>query len=408
VGAGLAGLHCALRISEKQPSQRIMILESYSKPGGRVHTIKRGKLHWEAGAGRIPTSHKLMADYCTKYSLTRIPISSNSLYLDGTELKENTWAFISQNLKALISKTPKSTLGHYTLYEILCKLFDKDIVDELISYFPYRSEITTLRADLAFSKEFSAAESFYVIKEGISALIDGMVADLKRRDIHIQCNHRVTGMGSVTLPMSLHCATPTGVKTFSAKKIIFAVHANALRKIRPFVTYPILKHLKMTPLLRTYAIFPNAPHQKKVWFEDMPRVVTRARLRHVIPVNSAKGVIMTSYTDAEDTEFWLSYHKKGKVALADELLAQLRSSFPSKTIPNPLYTSSYYWDDGCTYWTPGSYDPVKESTDIMRPFAGRLPDVYVCGESYSMKQAWMEGALEHADAMLQKYFFRVA
>jgi monoamine oxidase len=349
-----------------------------------------------------------MSDYCSKYSLTRIPISSNSSYLDGTELKENTWTFISQNLKALISKTPKSTLGHYTLYEILCKLFDKDIVDELISYFPYRSEITTLRADLAFSKEFSAAESFYVIKEGISALIDGMVADLKRRDIHIQCNHRVTGMGSVTLPMSLHCATPTGVKTFSAKKIIFAVHANALRKIRPFVTYPILKHLKMTPLLRTYAIFPNAPHQKKVWFEDMPRVVTRARLRHVIPVNSAKGVIMTSYTDAEDTEFWLSYHKKGKVALADELLAQLRSSFPSKTIPNPLYTSSYYWDDGCTYWTPGSYDPVKESTDIMRPFAGRLPDVYVCGESYSMKQAWMEGALEHADAMLQKYFFRVA
>lgn len=405
VGAGLAGLHCALRISEKQPNQRIMILESYSQPGGRVHTIQRNKLHWEAGAGRIPNSHKMIAAYVEKYALTRIPISSDSSYLDGTELKENTWNFISQNLKALISTTPKSTLGHYTLYQILCKLFDKAVVDELIAYFPYRSEITTMRADLAFSKEFSANESFYVVKEGLSALVDGMVADLVRRDIHVQCNHRVTGMGST--PMSLHCTTPHGIRTFSAKKIIFAVHANALKKIRPFTAYPILKHLKMTPLLRTYAIFPNAPHEKKVWFADMSRVVTRAPLRHIIPVNSSKGVIMTSYTDAEDTEFWLSYHKKGKIALANELLAQLRASFPNKTIPNPIHTSSYYWDDGCTYWTPGSYDPVKESNDIMRPFAGRLPDVYVCGESFSMKQAWMEGALEHADAMLQKYFFRV-
>ena len=112
---------------------------------------------------------------------------------------------------------------------------------------------------------------------------------------------------------------------------------------------------------------------------------------------------MTSYTDADDTDFW---HTKAKAYLAKALLDQLRKSFPLKTIPNPLYTKSYYWADGCTYWTPGSYDPEKESVAIMRPFPVRLPDVYVCGESYSTKQAWMEGALEHAEAMLQKFFFR--
>ena len=160
----------------------------------------------------------------------------------------------------------------------------------------------------------------------------------------------------------------------------------------------------MTPLLRIYSVFPKAGgSQGKVWFEDMPRIVTHAPLRHIIPVNPAKGVIMSSYTDAEDTFFW---HTKTKSYLAKALLDQLRKSFPMKTIPNPLYTKSYYWADGCTYWTPGSYDPAKESVDIMRPFPVRLPDVYVCGESYSMKQAWMEGALEHAEAMLQKFFFR--
>ena len=38
------------------------------------------------------------------------------------------------------------------------------------------------------------------------------------------------------------------------------------------------------------------------------------------------------------------------------------------------------------------------SKKIMNP----LPNVYVCGESYSVgKQCWIEGALENADAMLE-------
>ena len=47
VGAGLAGLHCALRISEKS-KQKILLLESYSEPGGRVSTVQKGKLHFDA------------------------------------------------------------------------------------------------------------------------------------------------------------------------------------------------------------------------------------------------------------------------------------------------------------------------------------------------------------------------
>jgi monoamine oxidase len=405
VGAGLAGLHCALRISEKYPTQKIMILDSYSKPGGRVDTIHHGSLQWEAGAGRIPRSHKMISSYCNRYKLSRFPISSESCYLDGTETKENLWNAISSSIQDLISSTSKSTLGRYTIYEVLCKLYSRTVVDELLSYFPYRSELTTLRADRAFPKEFSASESFYGIKEGLSAIIHGMVEELKKRGIEVQCDHRVTGVRLLGIsPMHLRCVTPQGSKTLISKKVIFAVHSNALQKIRPFSSYPILKHLKMTPLLRTYAVFPKgAGSNGKVWFEDMPRIITRAPLRHIIPVNSAKGVIMASYTDADDTRFW---HNKSKSQHDSTLLAELRKSFPEKTIPNPLYTKSYYWDDGCTYWTPGSYDPEKESVDIMRPFPVGLPDVYVCGESFSMKQAWMEGALEHAEAMLQKFFFR--
>jgi len=408
VGAGLAGLHCALRISEKYPRNKILLLESYSVPGGRVSTVTRGKQHWEAGAGRIPESHKLISSYCNRYSLTRFPITVYSEYMDEPGIqKKNLWNYIAKAIQGTLAGIPKSTLGHYTLYEILRKLYSKDTVEDFFSYFPYRSELTTLRADLAFSEEFSSSETFYGIKEGLSAIIDGMVGEITSRGITILCNHRVTGMGSLdTIPMSLHCMTPNGMKTFTAAKIIFALHANALRSIRPFTRYPILKHLKMTPLLRTYAIFPKYPQEKQVWFYDMPKIVTNGPLRHIIPINSSSGLIMTSYTDEDDTLYWDTFRLKSKESLTKALLKELRELLPMKRIPNPLYVASHHWEDGCTYWKPGSYDPVKESNDIMRPFPTRLPDVYVCGESFSMKQAWMEGALEHADAMLNKFFFR--
>jgi len=403
VGAGLAGLHCALRLSEKYPRKKIAILESYSMAGGRVSTFKKGKVHWESGAGRIPESHTMLSKYCKKYSLTRFPISSESMYIgDAGTLQQNIWDSLVSIINTKIANIPRSTLGHYTMYEVLQKLFDKEVVDDIITYFPYRSELITMRADLAFSYEFSSKESFYGIKEGLSAIIEGMVKDLRKRGVVFLYKYRVTGLGANVFPMRIHAMTPYGMKTFSADKIIFAVHANALRAISPFSMYPILKHLKMTPLLRTYAIF---PHEKKVWFEDLPRVVTNNALRHIIPINAKKGIIMTSYTDADDTRKWNILRKKGDTFLTKALVKELRALLPLKTIPNPLYSSSHYWEDGCTYWTPGSYDPVKESNDIMRPFPTRFPDIYVCGESYSMKQAWMEGALEHADAMLEKYFF---
>ena len=405
VGAGLAGLHCALRLSEKFPKKTIRILESSLIAGGRVHTIHHSTGHIEAGAGRIPESHPLVSYYCDKYSLTKRPLDNESLFLyDAGLVQENLWSTCIRILEKTLADVPKSVLCRYTISEILTKLFDAEVAEDMMYFFPYRSELKTLRADVAlhsFANEFSNKESFYVIQEGLSSLIRGMETELETRGVPILYEHRVTGMGSMdSFPMSLTVKADTQ-KTFTAGKIIFAVHANALRSIRPFTAYPILKHLKMEPLLRTYATFPTP-----AWFTNMPRVITANALRHIIPINAKKGVIMISYTDAADTKVWEQLRKKGDHALARDIMKELRTLFPMKTIPNLESISTYSWEEGATYWTPGLYDPVKESNAIMRPFPTRLPDVYVCGESYSMKQAWMEGALEHADAMLERYFFR--
>jgi hypothetical protein len=151
----------------------------------------------------------------------------------------------------------------------------------------------------------------------------------------------------------------------------------------------------MKPLLRTYGVFRNP------WFEGMPRTITDSPLRHIIPID--ERTIMTSYTDADDTiRLKKIYDKGGDDALSQYIVTELRELFPDRDIETPIFFKSHYWKYGCSYWLPGLYDPKEESDAIMSPF----PNVFVCGESYSLKQAWVEGALEHAEQMLQKHILR--
>jgi hypothetical protein len=158
----------------------------------------------------------------------------------------------------------------------------------------------------------------------------------------------------------------------------------------------------MEPLLRIYAIFPTPS-----WFDHLPKVVSHSPVRFVIPVNPKKGVIMISYTDGDDAKYLMNIlnSKDGVSKLQSFIMKEIRSLFSSYTIPDPLFFKVHPWNHGCTYWTPGSYNPALLSKSIMHPMPHRFPNVYVCGESFSLKQAWMEGALLHADEMLSTYFF---
>ncbi len=115
---------------------------------------------------------------------------------------------------------------------------------------------------------------------------------------------------------------------------------------------------------------------------------------------------MTSYTDAHDTKKYIDLLKQSPKRLEHQILKDLRTLFPERTIPDPLFFKAHPWYDGCTYWLPGSYDPEEESERILNPLPNRWDHLYVCGESYSLRQAWMEGALEHAELLLKKYLIR--
>lgn len=80
LGAGLAGLAAAWEL--KRTGHDVTILEAQLHPGGRVHTIREGLsdgLYAEAGAGRIPATHKVTREWVKYFRLELEPFYPSKL-----------------------------------------------------------------------------------------------------------------------------------------------------------------------------------------------------------------------------------------------------------------------------------------------------------------------------------------
>ena len=378
VGAGIAGLYTGLQYSHKHPSKSVLILEKYDYIGGRIVTGRvkyvpgRQKAQWEIGAGRIATTHTMIRSLMKRYGLTWLPLAPTSSKL---------FADLMPAMFGPLQALPAKTLARYTLAQLLAAIHGKAKAAKFYKLFPYWSEIHTLRADLAlktFMNEMNPSAEFGCCKEGYSAIIDGLAKELAERKVEIKLNSEVVSLKDTTITLKDNT-------TYKASKVVLALHLAALKDIMPHLHQ--LKHLSMQPLVRMYAIFP------KTWFADLPKLVVPGKLRYIIPINPKIGSIMISYTDGADARYWMArYNGKGKEAVQEEVMTEVRKLFPTRHIPDPIVFKVYPWTDGCTYWLPGDYDPEVVSKELMTP----RKNVYICGESISMKQAWMEGALESA------------
>ena len=400
VGAGLAGLHCALRLKKAKPNASIAIAEAYHYVGGRVYTYTPKdypNIHWESGAGRIHESHTLVKRYIKSYGLTPIPISSTQEFRssqDPSHPRPDTWPGLAAYLVSTLSSLTPSLLAQHTIRELLVKIQGKAKTDALLSHFSYRAEVDVLRADLALEslqREMGPSTDFFVVKEGLGALAKAMKQEAEGLGVEFLMGHVLTSVKSKEAHFTvIDEAKQKTRRTLRADHIILALHNKALKQIRPFHNHPLLHKVVMCPLLRIYGIF------DKPWFSGLPKTVTDGPLRFVIPISERNGTIMVSYTDASDTQFWSSMSEK---KLRTEIVKELRDLFPERHIPAPLYLKTHLWKAGCSYWAPGTYSPEEASKQILNP----MPHIYVCGESWSLKQAWMEGALEHAELLCKTH-----
>ena len=400
VGAGLAGLHTGIRLKKKYPKASVTILERFGYTGGRVVTYKHdvpgyGKVQWENGAGRIHRqNHPLVMKYLRRYGLTFSPIGDELEFKDGAQQRpsifEKTYLPMIESILSAASDLEKRK---HTIKDLLTQIVGPKKTAELVAEFPYDSEIDTLRADWAlevFRGEMSSSSGFGVCKEGLSVFIDNMVKEFESLGGEILKRHRVVNINVDERVIEVL----KGPSFVASKVIILALHISALKEM-PFLRssgIALLDRVAMRPLLRTYGVFEGTP------FKGLNKIVEADGIRYFIPMGPS--VAMVSYTDGPYAEKWMRVlEKEGEDVLCKKIMAGLRKLLWNDNIPEPLFFKAHPWKAGCSYWVPGDYDVRAASVQAHTPFPGK--PIFICGESFSLRQAWMEGALEHADSLFE-------
>jgi len=121
----------------------------------------------------------------------------------------------------------------------------------------------------------------------------------------------------------------------------------------------------------------------------------------VIPIDADAGVIMSSYTDHKFADAWLGLYEKEGIKGVNKELQRLFGEMLGHPVSAPISTKVFHWKCGVGYWGVGAdSDLIAEA--VQQPIVG-VP-LYLCGEHYSAKnQQWIEGALETAEEVVDKY-----
>jgi len=380
VGGGIAGLFMANELSK---TNQVTLIEKEDYLGGRIEGGTVGDDHFEIGAGRIHSNHHRILALIEKFGLKTIPISSSAMWRPiGSQsmpnLFEPTWmALLSQ-----IRKLSSAVLGSNTLKSISIDILGHDKAVRLLDTFPFRTELESMRADEAI-RAFDAINkgNFMIVAGGLKQVVAGLEASIRKNG------------GKILLGTTVTNVTEEGVMTsgklIKSSKVILCLTSEALKKLPVTKGLKVLDYLGMAPLTRIYAKYPP-------WFSEN-NIVTNSPLRYIIPIRVDTGLIMISYTDGRDTHRWLGL--RGPI-LTKMIQQEVRALFPEKQVPEPEWIKSYEWSAGTTFWKPGDYNPEEESRLVLQPRKSSMPGLYICGESFSLQQAWIEGSLAHAEMLL--------
>ena len=398
VGAGIAGLDIADKlIAAGTPGKSIIVIERNGYVGGRVITSK--KHHVEIGAGRIHDAHKMVHGLLKRFKIQTIPTSGTSEFrrLGISKSRPNAFELAWPAIATLLGRLSYNELSSYTIRELLHRILGAKQADALLMEFPYRAEVDMIRADMglrAFDESegsVGSSEGYSVVRGGLSTLTHALQRHLEKHGVRFQFNTIVTDVITDVDACEHGCQSIVKIKggpSLKTNRVILAIPATALRALPVLHDHSILTLVGMSPLTRIYATYPEV-----TWFGSK-KLVTDSPLRYIIPVGPT--TLMISYTDGPDTK---TYRGLKGASLQTAIQRDLRLLFPERTIPEPTWIEAYEWSDGTTVWKPGSYDPAQQGKAMLQPKPSAMPNLFVCGESFSEKQAWIEGALEHAELL---------
>ena len=394
IGGGISGLNIAKKLNR----YKILMIEKNDYLGGRIKTVKINGKYIEAGGSRFNNNHKRLIKLLKEFDIykDRVKIPNKKMYLNLKleDCPKNIIKFIVEDLSTL----SKNDLINNTIMKLCKKKYKKSMVDCFSDSFFYYSEIYTCNAYDALrtiKNDLNEDKQYYIINGGMSKLIDS----LEEKILNYTTILKKTVVSNVEYTNNQFLIYTLGKenKIYESKNLIVASGKNSMSQISFFKK--ISKHLnsiKLIPLVRIYAVYPK--NGNKVWFHDLPKIITQPPIKFIIPVDYDKGIIMISYVDGKYAEYWQKHYLEGD--LDNEINKEVKKLFPDRNIPKATKIYPYFWNEGISVWKP-KYRSEIIFENMIKPY--KMP-LFICGENFSINHGWIEGALDTSNKVYDKIF----
>jgi len=410
IGGGIAGLYMAYKLIDTKKS--ILIIEKEQRYGGRIYTKynQNGneKLQYDAGPARISINHHKTLNLIKLSKLEIIKIKPKKEYI---QINKNNTLEIKADISSKYSKLvinesanySKDYLQSVSFYDLCIKILGKDKTEEFKNMFGYDAEFIYCNAydsTEMFKKDFQNIGTYFIIKNGLSSLINYLLAKLKEHsNIHIIHNTEIRRFKYLTNNTNTYTHTMTRLytttkNTYDGRIIIWAIPKQPLSKITGWLKETKALFSSVEPI-SLHRIFCQFPHKNNTsWVSDISRTTTNDGLRQILPLSSEKGFIQI-YCDSHWADYWNSKINRSKIESTKEILSHLHTVFPKlKSISMPTYVDSVFWQEGVHMWKPGfNSDVYYDKIQHIDP----IHSIFVVGEAFSKHQCWIEGAVESVE-----------
>jgi phytoene dehydrogenase-like protein len=398
IGGGIAGLYAAMKLLQKNPNAKVLLVERSNRLGGRVGNAKfRGtSVVCGAGVGRLEKD-RILLSLLKVMSLKPQFLPPVSHHFAKTVKKVDVNGTISK--LQTIEAAMKPPLDKRKTFKSFAKAhLGQKSYSEFVQATGYTDFEKQDAHDVLYNYGMDDnADGWTPVMVGWDDLVDSMKAwIIKHHNVKIKKNVEITRWDQGDQDITVY-GTTDGAKAdvvFSTKSLVVATTIESLTKLFPEKS--IYNNIHGQQFIRLYAQL--AVSSRQIMANAAPSItVVPAPLQEIIPINPQKGIYMIGYADNKSAQV-LRDHGDDKQSIAS--FAEKALSLPKGSI-HISNIQSHFWSIGTHYCDvlPRRFENREQFIhEAQRPH----PNIFVVGEVVALNQGWVEGALQSVENVLDE------
>lgn len=384
IGGGISGLVIAYRLAKKKRNS-ILLFERLPRLGGKIdteiYTHCDDTFLMERGASRFHMGQSQLILLLDELGLDNDIIRYPSEITSGESLYPLLRSISSQIIEGNKQKMNKITFMEYV------ETHETDIIVKRLkkyTYYETLSEGNALYTAHHILDNYGKTQ-YYTLRHGLSSIIKTLVSKLdSMSNVEIKCD--MNAIDVVKKKGVIHVMFQDDIQ-YTSNAIICAVPGKYLSGFSLFTNLKSeIDSVHYKTLNRIYAILPSTAK----YFHEEKVITSSKKLNTMKMLNKRQSLV--SYCDGECARKWFSASSKNKV---DVSVTNELSKISDHDI-KPVKTWSYYWPNSLGLWKPN-----VDYRKIYRKMLNPLKNVYVCGDTFSMDQCWIEGSIATTNKVVE-------